>query len=38
MAEVVASLTMSLDGFVAHDDDSAGHLFDWYDSGDVEVR
>ena len=38
MADVVAALTMSLDGFVAHEDDSVGHLFDWYGSGDVEVR
>jgi dihydrofolate reductase len=29
---------MSLDGFIAHEDDSVGHLFDWYNSGDVEVR
>jgi dihydrofolate reductase len=36
MADVIASLTMSLDGFVAHEDDSVGHLFDWYGSGDVE--
>lgn len=38
MARVVGSLTMSVDGFIAHDDDSVGHLFDWYESGDVEVR
>jgi dihydrofolate reductase len=35
---VIAALTMSLDGFIAHEDDSVGHLFDWYESGDVEVR
>lgn len=28
---------MSLDGFVAHRDDSVDHLFDWYFEGDVEV-
>lgn len=37
MAEVIAELTMSLDGFIAHQDDSVGHLFDWYESGDVAV-
>lgn len=38
MTGVVGALTMSLDGFIAHEDDSVGHLFDWYDNGDVEVR
>jgi hypothetical protein len=28
MAPVVAALTMSLDGYVAHSDDSVGYLFD----------
>ncbi len=37
MASVVASLSMSLDGFSAHRDDSVGHLFDWYGSSPVEV-
>lgn len=38
MADVIAALTMSVDGFIAHGDDSVGHLFDWYESGAVEVR
>jgi dihydrofolate reductase len=38
MATVIASLTMSVDGFIALPDDSVGHLFDWYGSGDVAVR
>ena len=38
MGDVVAGLTMSVDGYVAHPDDSVGLLFDWYNSGDVEVR
>ncbi|WP_369138382.1 dihydrofolate reductase family protein [Modestobacter versicolor] len=38
MGTVVSSASMSLDGFVAHLDDTPGALFDWYDSGDVEVR
>ncbi|TAK64058.1 MAG: deaminase [Dehalococcoidia bacterium] len=33
----MAALTMSVDGFIAHEDDSVGHLFDWYESGAVEV-
>jgi dihydrofolate reductase len=28
---------MSLDGFIAHPDDSVDHLFDWYFNGDVDV-
>ena len=38
MADVIAALTVSVDGFIAHEDDSVGHLFDWYESGCVEVR
>lgn len=38
MGVVFSSFTMSLDGFVAYPDDSVGALFDWYTSGDVEVR
>jgi dihydrofolate reductase len=38
MARVIASLTMSVDGFIALPDDSVGHLFDWYESGGTEVR
>jgi dihydrofolate reductase len=38
VASVIAALTMSVDGFIAYEDDSVGHLFDWYDAGDVEVR
>jgi hypothetical protein len=29
MATVVAGLSMSLDGFIAHRDDGVEHLFDW---------
>ncbi len=35
---VVASLAMSLDGFIAFPDDSVGPLFDWYFEGPEEVR
>jgi dihydrofolate reductase len=38
MANVIGSLTMSLDGFIALPDDSVGHLFDWYESGDILLR
>src|SRR5271154_245435 len=38
MANVIASLTMSVDGFIAHQDDSVGHLFDWDESGDTAVH
>jgi dihydrofolate reductase len=38
MASVIAALTMSVDGFIAHEDDSVGPLFDWYDSGEVALR
>jgi dihydrofolate reductase len=29
---------MSLDGFIALPDDSVGHLFDWYESGDTALQ
>ncbi|MBB3675110.1 dihydrofolate reductase family protein [Modestobacter versicolor] len=38
MGTVVSSASMSLDGYVAHPDDTPGALFDWYDNGPVEVR
>jgi len=37
MGTVVASASMSLDGYIAKGDNSIGRLFDWYDAGDVEV-
>lgn len=41
MGLVISSASTSLDGFVAHPDNSPGPLFDWYDSeqtgGDVAV-
>jgi dihydrofolate reductase len=37
MANVIAALTMSVDGFIALPDDSVGHLFDWYESGEVAL-
>lgn len=37
MAQVVADMSMSLDGFVADPSDEVGPLFDWYSNGEVEV-
>jgi hypothetical protein len=37
MGKVIASASMSLDGFIAKDDNTIGRLFDWYQTGDVEV-
>jgi dihydrofolate reductase len=36
MGKVIASASMSLDGYIAKDDNSIGRLFDWYQNGDVE--
>ena len=38
MAKVVAFMSMSLDGYVADASDGVAEVFDWYTSGDVEVR
>lgn len=37
MGKVTTELSMSLDGYIAHPDDSIDHVFDWYWSGDVEL-
>jgi dihydrofolate reductase len=37
MATLIGSLSMSLDGYIAHHDDTVDPLFDWYEAGDVEV-
>ncbi|WP_426806474.1 hypothetical protein, partial [Stenotrophomonas sp. SrG] len=37
MGKVVTSASTSLDGFVAHENNDPGRLFDWYEAGDVEV-
>ena len=37
MGKVVTSASTSLDGFVAFPDDDPGPLFDWYETGDVEI-
>lgn len=38
MGKVIASATMSLDGFIAFDDNNIGDLFEWYDNGDIEIE
>jgi dihydrofolate reductase len=38
MGEVVASASMSLDGYIAKHDNTIGRLFDWLQNGEVEVR
>lgn len=37
MGKVIASASVSLDGYIAYEDNMPGALFDWYDAGDVEV-
>ena len=37
MTKVVALMSMSLDGFVADENDGVAEVFDWYFSGNVEV-
>lgn len=36
MGKVVAAASMSLDGFIAKQDNSIGRLFDWYQNGTVD--
>jgi dihydrofolate reductase len=38
LSKVVALMSMSLDGYVADTSDGVDEVFDWYFSGDVEVR
>jgi dihydrofolate reductase len=37
MGKVGSSATMSLDGYIAFENNLPGPLFDWYEAGDVEV-
>src|SRR3954447_22486289 len=38
MGLVIASASMSLDGYIAKDDNTIGRLFDWLQNGPVEIR
>jgi hypothetical protein len=35
MGKTIMGAVVSLDGFIADDNDEVGPLFDWYDNGDV---
>ena len=37
MGPVIANASMSLDGYIAKDDNTIGRLFDWLQNGDVEL-
>jgi len=37
MRQVTSSPSMSLDGYIARNDNTIGQLFDWLQNGDVEV-
>ena len=37
MGQVIANASMSLDGYIAKDDNTIGRLFDWLQNGDNEV-
>ena len=37
MARVVMQAVVSVDGYIAYPDDTAGPLFDWYGNGDTAV-
>ena len=37
MARVVMQAVVSVDGYIAYPDDSAGPLFEWYGNGDTEL-
>lgn len=37
MGKVIAAASMSLDGYIAKQDNTIGRLFDWLQAGDVEI-
>ena len=37
MSKVIAQAIMSLDGYIAKQDNSIGRLFDWLQNGEVEL-
>jgi dihydrofolate reductase len=37
MSRVIANASMSLDGYIAKDDNTIGRLFDWLQNGDVAI-
>ncbi len=38
MGQVIASASMSLDGYIAKEDNTIGRLFDWLQNGEVAFR
>ncbi|WP_137120438.1 dihydrofolate reductase family protein [Segeticoccus rhizosphaerae] len=38
MGQVIANASMSLDGYIAKQDNTIGRLFEWLQNGDVEIR
>ena len=38
VGKVIAQASMSLDGYIAKDDNTIGRLFDWLQNGEVAVR
>ena len=38
MSKVITEASMSLDGYIAKQDNTIGHLFDWLQNGDVEIE
>lgn len=38
MSKVIAAASMSLDGFIAKEDNTIGRLFDWLQAGSIEVQ
>jgi dihydrofolate reductase len=38
MSTVIANASMSLDGYIAKDDNTIGRLFDWLQNGDVAIE
>ena len=38
MSQVIANMSMSLDGFVADREERIDHLFGWFSNGEVETR
>ena len=37
MGQVIANASMSLDGYIAKDDNTIGRLFDWLQNGEIEL-
>src|SRR4051812_28268516 len=37
MGQVIANASVSLDGYIAKQDNTIGRLFDWLQNGDVEI-